>query len=142
MRTVLIASLLAAATTLVPSLSQPSPTFETWVGVQPTYQAHYPYQWGDPRTFTCSMTVSEWKDHRYRLVNTISNFTVAPGEFRVRTAHGSDYDVQFSVRINRSGERAQTSVTVTRDGEIVDHTQTSVWLGKPTDAQPGNQPVP
>ena len=76
MRSIVLASLLAAATTVVPSLTRPTPTFETEVGIQPTFQAHYPYQWGDPGTFTCSMTVSEWKDHRFRLINTISDLTV------------------------------------------------------------------
>jgi hypothetical protein len=136
MRSVLIASLLAAATTVVPSLSRPSATFETTVGIQPTTQAHYPYQWGDPGTFTCSLDVSEWKDHRFRLINSISDLTVAPGEFRVKTVHGSDCDIQFSVRINRDGQRAQTSVTVTRDDEIVEHQQTSVSLGKPGGSAP------
>ena len=137
MRTVLIASLLAAATTVIPSLSRSSTTFETTVGVQPTFQAHYPYQWGDPATFTCSMTVSEWKDHRFRLVNSI-DLTVAPGEFRVKTNHGSDCDIQFSVRIDRNGQRAQTSVTITRDDEIIDHQQTSVWLGKASGGVPNH----
>ncbi len=136
MRSILIASLLAAATTVVPSLTRPTPTFETEVGIQPTFQAHYPYQWGDPGTFTCSMTVSEWKDHRFRLINTISDLTVAPGEFRLKTVHGSDCDIQFSVRIDRNGQRAKTSVTITRDDEIIDHQLTSVWLGKPTDKAP------
>jgi hypothetical protein len=137
MRSVLIASLLAAATAVVPSLSRPAATFETAVGIQPTTQAHYPYQWGDPATFTCFMTVSEWKDHGFRLVNSINDLTVAPGEFRVKTVHGSDCDIQFSVRIDRNGQRAQTSVTVTRDNEIVEHQLTSVWLGKPADKAPG-----
>ena len=48
MRSIVLASLLAAATTVVPSLTRPTPTFETEVGIQPTFQAHYPYQWGDP----------------------------------------------------------------------------------------------
>src|SRR5437764_107059 len=128
MRSIVLASLLAAATTVVPSLTRPTPTFETAVGIEPTSQAHYPYQWGDPGTFTCSMTVSEWKDRRFRLINSISDLTVAPGEFRVKTLHGSDCDIQFSVRIDRKAQRAQTSVTITRDDEIIGHQQTSVWL--------------
>jgi len=32
------------------------------------------------------------------------------------------------MRIDRNAQRAQTSVTITRDDEIIDHQQTSVWL--------------
>ena len=131
MRTVLIASLLAAATTLLPS-NNVTPSFETDVQILPTMSEGYPLTWHDPPTYTCTATVTTpiTPFHKHRTALGVGKLVVAPGHHESQSASWNGYDVQFSVKINREADRADATVTLLRGGDILTRQNTTVWLDR------------
>src|SRR5205807_1973949 len=135
-RTILIASLLAAATTLVPASpdpTQPSPTppLETYVSIVPTASLGYPLTWHNPPTFTCSAIVSRpaipGRDAHGMSID-VGKIVVSPGHRETTSESVRGYDVQFTVKINHTADQADATVTILRGGQMIVKQNTTVAL--------------
>lgn len=132
MRTVLIASLLAAATTIVPPPANLAPAFESSVSIVPTMTTGYPLTWQDPPTYTCRASVVQPHNPGTSHVwgyGEVSSLIVAAGHRETKTVHNGDYDTQLTVRINATADRAEATVTLLHDGEVLTRQRSEVWLG-------------
>lgn len=132
MRTVLIASLLAAATTIVPPSANVAPAFESNVSIVPTMSTGYPLTWQDPPTYTCTASVAQ--PHRPGATQVwgygeVKSLIVAAGHHKTKTVHSGEYDIQLTVRINTTADRAEATVTLLHEGEVLTRQKSEVWLG-------------
>lgn len=130
MRNLLIASLLAATTGLIPS-TKVAPSFDTIVTIVPSARAGYPLTWHNPPTYTCSAVVAQpvgSGPNHYQYAISVNDLVVEPGQHETKSSTAGGYDVQLSVKINKIGDRADATVTVARNGETLAHQSTTVWL--------------
>jgi hypothetical protein len=132
MRNLLIASLLAATTGLMPS-AKVAPSFDTIVTIVPSGRAGYPLTWQNPPTYTCTAVVAQpvgGGPNHYTYALSVNDLVVAPGGHETKSASAGGYEVQLSVKINKIGDRADATVIVARDGETLAHQSTTVWLDR------------
>lgn len=133
MRSLLFASLLAAATTVVPTTptpATPQQPFETNVEIIPTAQTGYPLTWHNPQTFTCSAMVSRDFTDQRRTAFGVGKLVVPAGGRQTKTIPYEGYEMTFRVSISDTADRADATVTLRRDGEIVTRQRTTVWLDR------------
>ena|ERR1700682_1267190 len=140
MRALLIASLLAAASTLVPPPSV-APTFETTVMVKPSSVKGYPLIWHDPPTYTCSALVTGLGDGsesgaRYAF-GEVDDLVVGPGAKKTKTSHGRGYETELTVKISGTGDRADATVTMREGTRILTRQRSTVWLDRSARVGPG-----
>jgi hypothetical protein len=113
-----------------------TPPMAVSVNVQPSVMDAYQLLTRKtPETYTCSAFVLEVGTHQM-LAN--AQLVVLPGKTETtRSTHG-DYGVEFTMKINAAGDRADAHVIVRRSDTIVSEQRSMITLLRP---RAGNIPI-
>ena len=119
---------LAFFLTFIP-VTIPTPPLAINVEVQPSFMDPYMLLTRKtPYTYTCSAFVFD-AESRKGLLRTTA--VVERGKIETQTKTDGEYSVEFTVKINSAGDRAETRVVVQRNGAIVTEQRSSTALMKP-----------
>ena len=83
-----------------------------------------------PNSFRCSVSVLQEAEGKRGW--STEDIVIGPGERGISTRTLDQLSLHFAARINQSGEVAETVVSVTRDGKLLNRQRTTVAL------RPGN----
>ena len=135
----LVAILLIAATVPPSLLRSDAPALEISTSIQPVTQDEF-FLLGSPRvhpgTYRCRAAIhDEPGSHR---VFSAKDIVIGPGESGETNNQFGPFTVAFKAKIAKTLDRAETVVTVTREGKIIGRQSSTVWLQRQTNAA---QPV-
>ena len=129
----LLAAVVLLATTAVPPPS--APAFDVQTSIRPVTQDDYLLlRRVRPGMFRCAATVFNAPDGKPLLK--AKDIVIGPGESDETTAVTAPFTIQFKAKIAKALDRAETTVTVLRDGAIVSRQKSTVWLQRDTGVRP------
>jgi hypothetical protein len=129
--TAIVASLLLT----IVAADSPKPAaapMETRVDITPSSQdAYMLLKRSTPFTYTCTADVlAPQEPGKVRSSLARAKVAVEPGHSETSIVKGNGVDIQFTTKIDKNAERADWSLSVTRDGELVTRQTSTVWLQK------------
>jgi hypothetical protein len=119
---------------------RPVPTIPP-VGIEVTVQpsamdAYQLLRRATPSTYTCEVYITK---PGTKGVFATSKVIVKPGEKETSTIKTKQFDATFSVRVNRSRNRAAAEVVISREGTVMFEQKSYINLSLPTDrAEPAD----
>jgi len=123
--------LLALLLTIVP-VASPTPPIAIMVNVQPSFLDPYMLLTRKtPYTYTCRATVAD-ADQRKGIAN--AEVIVERGKSETIKQSRGEYELEFTVKINGKGDRADTHVIVRRGGATITEQRSVTALMPPPSA--------
>lgn len=125
----LLAAAVLLATTSLPPIS---PALDVQTSIRPVTQDEFLLlrQRIRPGMFRCQAVVYSAPEGKPLLK--AKDIVIGPGESNDTTTAGAGFTIQFQAKIAKTLDQAETTVTVLRDGAIVNRQKSTIWLQRET----------
>ena len=121
-------AIIGASSTVPPALLRSdAPALEVSVSILPIEQDMYRLLVRPrPGMYRCSARIHD--EPGSNRVLGVPDIVIGPGDSGVETADFGNLHVEFRAKISAARDRAETAVTITREGRVINRQRSVVWL--------------